>query len=119
MLRHPHERGDGSGYPDGLAGEQIPLLARILAVVDVYDALTSNRAYRPAWSPDRARTHVREQAGHPFDPNVVAAWTCLVGSEVSPGTRNGSSHRRVEPAVHRGPAAVHHQHRTRHVAGRV
>lgn len=85
VIRHHHERWDGAGYPDGLAGEQIPLLARILAVVDVYDALTSDRAYRPAWAPERARTYIREQAGRQFDPDVVAAWTRLVDSEASSG----------------------------------
>lgn len=77
IVRHHHERWDGRGYPDGLAGEQIPLLARIVAVVDVYDALTSDRAYRPAWTPARARQYVREQAGAQFDPGVVEVWLRL------------------------------------------
>ncbi|MEW6286734.1 MAG: HD domain-containing phosphohydrolase, partial [Chloroflexota bacterium] len=52
-------------------GEDIPLSARLFAVVDVWDALTSDRPYRPAWSPEKALAHIREQAGKHFDPNVV------------------------------------------------
>ena len=58
VIRQHHERFDGHGYPDGLAGEQISLAARIVAVVDVWDALTSDRAHRPAWPPDRALRHL-------------------------------------------------------------
>jgi len=66
-----HERWDGSGYPQGLAGEEIPLAARVFAVIDVYDALTSDRPYRPAWEKERALAYIREQAGVQFDPRVV------------------------------------------------
>ena len=66
-----HEKWDGSGYPRGLKGEQIPLAARIFAVVDVWDALTSDRPYRKAWSRAKARKYIREQAGKHFDPKVV------------------------------------------------
>ena len=66
-----HEKWDGSGYPRGLKGEQIPLSARIFAVVDVYDALTSDRPYRAAWSPEDACRFIREQSGKHFDPQVV------------------------------------------------
>ena len=66
-----HERWDGTGYPRGLKGEEIPLSARIFAVVDVWDALISNRPYRSAWSRDKAREYIKEQAGHHFDPQVV------------------------------------------------
>jgi response regulator RpfG family c-di-GMP phosphodiesterase len=66
-----HERWDGSGYPEGLKGEQIPLTARLFAVVDVWDALTNERNYRPAWSQIEAIQYIREQAGKQFDPNVV------------------------------------------------
>jgi HD-GYP domain-containing protein (c-di-GMP phosphodiesterase class II) len=67
-----HERWDGSGYPRGLQGEEIALAARVFAVADVYDALTSDRPYRPAWSPAAAAAHLREQAGRQFDPRAVA-----------------------------------------------
>jgi len=66
-----HERWDGSGYPRGLKGKQIPLSARIFAVIDVYDALTSNRPYRKAWTKEKALEHIRELRGIHFDPQVV------------------------------------------------
>ena len=69
-----HERWDGSGYPRGLKGEQIPLAARIFAVVDVWDALTSDRPYRKAWSREKAMEHIKQQAGKHFDPKVVKAF---------------------------------------------
>jgi len=69
-----HEKWDGSGYPRGLQGEQIPLAARIFAVVDVWDALRSDRPYRKAWSEEQARAYLCEQAGKHFDPRVVEAF---------------------------------------------
>lgn len=66
-----HERWDGSGYPQGLAGEHIPPSARIFAVVDVWDALRSDRPYRRAWSEEKALAYIREQAGKHFDPEVT------------------------------------------------
>lgn len=66
-----HEKWDGSGYPFGLKGEQIPLVARIFAVVDVWDALRSDRRYRSSWSVKKVRTHLRSLAGTHFDPRVV------------------------------------------------
>lgn len=66
-----HERWDGSGYPHGLTGEDIPLSARIFAVVDVWDALTSDRPYRKAWPKDKARQYLEENRGILFDPQVV------------------------------------------------
>jgi HD-GYP domain-containing protein (c-di-GMP phosphodiesterase class II) len=76
-----HERWDGSGYPYGLKGEQIPLSARLFAVVDVYDALTSDRPYRSAWSRSEALDYLREQAGKLFDPQVVTHFLELANSE--------------------------------------
>ena len=73
-----HEKWDGTGYPQGLRGEQIPLAARIFAVVDVYDALTNDRPYRAAWSRERALAHVQDQAGRHFDPQIVEAFVELV-----------------------------------------
>lgn len=69
-----HEKWDGTGYPRGLKGEQIPLAARIFAVVDVWDALRSNRVYRPAWTKDKAREHIRSLSGKYFEPKVVDAF---------------------------------------------
>jgi putative two-component system response regulator len=66
-----HERWDGSGYPRGLKGEEIPMSARLFAIADVWDALTSDRPYRPAWSQEEARIYIREQSGKQFDPQVV------------------------------------------------
>jgi polar amino acid transport system substrate-binding protein len=73
-VRHVHEWWDGGGYPDGLAGERIPLLARIVCVVDAYDAMTHQRAYRRALSADEARMRLALGAGHQFDPAVVRAY---------------------------------------------
>ncbi len=72
-----HEKWDGSGYPRGLAGEQIPLAARIFSVVDVWDALTTDRPYRAAWSGQQARDHIRSLSGQQFDPKVVDAFLAL------------------------------------------
>lgn len=78
-----HEKWDGSGYPHGLKGEQIPLAARIFAVVDVFDALTSDRPYRKAWSIEEARAYLREETGTHFDPKVVDAYFEMIDSELS------------------------------------
>ena len=67
-----HEKWDGTGYPRGLKKEEIPLVARIFAVVDVYDALTSNRPYRKAWSREKAFDYIRQESGSHFDPKMVA-----------------------------------------------
>ncbi len=69
-----HERWDGSGYPRGLKGKEIPLAARVFAVVDVWDALQSDRPYREAWSQDQALAYISDEAGGHFDPEVVAAF---------------------------------------------
>jgi len=76
-----HERWDGSGYTVGLSKENIPLAARIFAVVDVWDALTSDRPYRQAWSEEKARTYIREQSGILFDPQIVEAFYEIIESE--------------------------------------
>jgi HD-GYP domain-containing protein (c-di-GMP phosphodiesterase class II) len=73
-----HEKWDGSGYPLGLSGTDIPLAARLFAIVDVWDALTSDRPYRAAWSPARTREYLQAQAGRHFDPEVVPAFLALV-----------------------------------------
>jgi HD-GYP domain-containing protein (c-di-GMP phosphodiesterase class II) len=69
-----HEKWDGSGYPRGLKGDDIPFTARVFAVVDVFDALSMGRPYRPAWSPEAVYGYIREQAGMHFDPAVVKAF---------------------------------------------
>lgn len=72
-----HERWDGSGYPRGLKGEEIPLVARIFAVIDVWDALTSDRPYRPAWNQQAALEYLKKNAGVQFDPEVVKTFLQL------------------------------------------
>lgn len=76
--QHHHEKWDGSGYPLGLTGEAIPLTARAFAVVDVYDALTSDRPYRAAWTRERALEHLQREAGTHFDPVVVQTFLNLL-----------------------------------------
>ena len=71
MILYHHERWDGRGYPEGLRGEQIPLLSRIISVVDAYDAMTNDRAYRKALSESAARSELQRCAGSQFDPNIV------------------------------------------------
>ena len=68
MIRHHHERWDGAGYPDGLAGEEIPVSARVLCIADVFDALTSRRIYRPPYSVDAALRIMMSERGGAFDP---------------------------------------------------
>jgi len=75
---HHHERWDGTGYPHGLAGEDIPLAARIVAVADFYDALSHDRPYRRAWPVHDILAELRRQAGRQFDPDVVAAFLDLI-----------------------------------------
>jgi putative nucleotidyltransferase with HDIG domain len=77
IIRHHHERVDGSGYPDGLSGEAIPLGARIVAVADVYDALTSDRPYRQAMPRGEALTYLRAQAGVSLDAEIVGMFIGL------------------------------------------
>jgi HD-GYP domain-containing protein (c-di-GMP phosphodiesterase class II)/putative methionine-R-sulfoxide reductase with GAF domain len=72
-----HEKWDGTGYPQGLYGEDIPLSARVFAVVDVWDALTHNRPYRPAWPVEKALDYLRNQRGLHFDPRVVDAFLSM------------------------------------------
>jgi len=74
IARHHHERFDGMGYPDGLAGEEIPLSARIVALADVFDALTTRRIYKPAYDPEVATRIVEERAGSHFDPVIAEAF---------------------------------------------
>lgn len=73
-----HEHWDGSGYPRGLRGETIPLSARVFSIVDVYDALTSDRPYRGAWSKEKTIEYIREQSGKQFDPHIVDVFLELI-----------------------------------------
>ena len=76
-----HEKWDGTGYPRGLKGEQIPLTARIFAVVDVYDAVTSDRPYRVAWTKEKALEYIQSQAGKYFDPNVAQKFIEMIKTD--------------------------------------
>jgi len=78
IVRAHHERYDGKGYPDGLSGEEVPIGARILAVADSFDAMTSARPYRKAMTPDDALARMAAEAGRQFDPAIVAAFTQMV-----------------------------------------
>ncbi|GGO36521.1 HD-GYP domain-containing protein [Deinococcus humi] len=77
-ILHHHERWDGEGYPLGLIGESIPLLARIIKVTDVYDALVSDRPYRPAWTNDEATAYLLQHSGTAFEPHLVQVFVYRV-----------------------------------------
>ena len=77
VVRHHHERWDGTGYPDGLGGDEIPLAARVFSVADTLDALTTDRPYRPASDWREARIEIRRFSGTQFDPDVVAAFDAI------------------------------------------
>jgi HD-GYP domain-containing protein (c-di-GMP phosphodiesterase class II) len=73
-----HEKWDGTGYPYGLAGEAIPLAARVFAIIDVWDALSSDRPYRPAWSQTKIFERIHNESGKHFDPRVVTAFERII-----------------------------------------
>ena len=95
-IRHHHERWDGSGYPAGLRGEEIPMLARILALGDVYDALTSDRPYRPAFPPDDALTIMHAEAGRKLDPELFRVFRTVVAA----GSARPASAREAQQSAH-------------------
>ena len=79
-----HEKWDGTGYPRGLIGEQIPLHARIFSIVDVWDALISDRCYRDGWSEEKTLAYIREQSGKHFDPQIVPVFEELIKKQTKP-----------------------------------
>lgn len=95
-----HEKWDGSGYPYGLKGEQIPPAARLFSIIDVYDALTSDRPYRSAWSKDKAMLYIQSQSGIFFDPAILPVFKQMILHETIP----------VPVENQRYPKPVHHQH---------
>ncbi len=92
-----HEKWNGTGYPRGLKGEEIPLAARIFAVADVYDALISDRPYRKGWPQESALEYIREQSGNYFDPHVVDTFLMMknekIQNQIRWKYRNGCSAR--------------------------
>ena len=101
-IRHHHERCDGSGYPDGLAGDAIPMGARVVAVADVFDALTSDRPYRAALPQEAALDYLGRQAGRTLDERVVTAFVALA-RDFSPATPHVGA-RAALPAAAKAPA---------------
>ncbi len=95
-----HERWDGTGYPRGLKGEEIPLAARIFAIVDVWDALSSDRPYRKAWTPEQVTAHIQKQSGSHFDPQVVEAFLRMQTNKKTLPTQLGEHYhlQRYEPS---------------------
>jgi diguanylate cyclase (GGDEF)-like protein/putative nucleotidyltransferase with HDIG domain len=89
VVRSHHEKWDGTGYPDGLKGEDIPRTARILAVADVYDALTSSRSYRNAWTHERACEVIKKDRGSHFDPAIADAFLEIITGVVEEMAREG------------------------------
>ncbi len=94
-VRHSHERWDGTGYPDGLSGEEIPIAARVIAVADAYEAIVTDRPYRRARSPLRAMEEIQGGAGSRFDPEIVAAFLRLLRRQT------GGAVRSIRSAQHR------------------
>jgi response regulator RpfG family c-di-GMP phosphodiesterase len=78
IIRHHHERWDGTGYPDKLRGDNIPLLARVFSVCDVFDALLSKRVYKEAWTKQAALEEIRSQSGRQFDPKITTAFLDMI-----------------------------------------
>ncbi len=96
IVRSSHERWDGGGYPDGLAGEAIPIGSRIVAVCDSFDAILATRCYRAARTREEALAELRRCAGSQFDPAVVAAFVAVAGSDLpAPATAGGHLQRRA------------------------
>ncbi len=91
-IRHHHERWDGGGYPDGLAGPEIPLLARIIALADSYDAMSSDRPYRPGLLPGQVWNEIEKNSGLQFDPHIVSLF------------ETGLKLQRPSPSIHPSPA---------------
>jgi putative nucleotidyltransferase with HDIG domain len=98
-IRHHHERWDGTGYPDGLKGERIPLGSRIIAVADAFDAMTSDRVYRAALSVDEAIAELRKGRGTQFDPQIVDLFeTALANRSQSTGPQDEAEPRSATDA---------------------
>ncbi|MFM9915116.1 MAG: HD domain-containing phosphohydrolase [Rhizobacter sp.] len=106
VARHHHERWDGAGYPDGLAGDAIPLAARLMALADVFDALISARVYKKAFSFGQAREIMASQGGKHFDPDLLAAFLEGFDEFCEIARRHPDCHEPVEPEPAPQPAAM-------------
>ena len=106
IVRHHHERWDGGGYPDGLRGPAIPFLARLLSVVDVYDALVSERPYKTAWTKEAALAELRRGASRQFDPKLVTRFCKFMGTASVAG---GLPQTKVRPLREDNPEGTHLQ----------
>jgi HD-GYP domain-containing protein (c-di-GMP phosphodiesterase class II) len=97
IVRHHHENWDGTGYPDGLRGTAIPIGARVLAIVDCYDALTSDRPYRRALSHERATAMILERRGTMYEPAIADAFFRIIDElrSIPDRGRAGTPHRRA------------------------
>ncbi len=100
-VKHHHERWDGMGYPDGLAGEKIPLTARILAIADTFDTLRSDRAFRSAMSRTTAREHILQRTGSQFDPSLVGVFLKKLNTFEADVDRQGLSYEESDSAKDR------------------
>lgn len=96
-VKYHHEKWNGTGYPDGLKGEEIPLTARILAVADVYDALTSTRSYRTAWPHEKALAVIQKDAGTHFDPAIVDVFSQVIEGIITEMAAEGDGPLIVRP----------------------
>ena len=99
LVRSSHERWDGKGYPDRLAGASIPLGARIIAVCDAFDAMTSERPYKPAVPAERALEILVANAGSQFDPSIVAAFTTMLERQRQPRQAGGAASRSLQASA--------------------
>ena len=97
MILYHHERWDGNGYPEGLSGEEIPILSRIIGVVDSYDAMVNDRSYRRAKPPGEAMEEIRRCAGSQFDPNIAAEFLKLLEEHpyIAVGEKTGGEQIRI------------------------
>ena len=106
IVRHHHERVDGQGYPDGLDDDSMPLLSRIIAVADAYDAMTSDRPYREAMPSRVARLRLAQAVGSQFDTSVVAAFEAILATAAEEYRQGYRSDRSPLPTLYAAESVV-------------